>query len=336
MDKRSRVLSALNKKPVDHVPVGFWFHFSGEALLGEPCIQAHLKYYLETDLDFLKIMSDGYFPYPVNEPNYMAGPKMYRDPDITAEDLWKMDYIRKDNPWITGQVERAARIVGEIGGERCVFYNIFSPFSSLKFATSDAAVMKFAREDKNALKHALDIVAQGNALLGELLIKEAGCDGLYYCVQNAEFTRFTEEQYRDLIRPSDLYVLEHLNRFSENNILHCCGFFGNQNRINLWYDYPVKCVNWATHVENIPLHEGRYLFGSKAILGGFDTHWEPGSVEGQRGILYHGTREELQAYTRELILNTGKLGLLLGGDCTTDSRIDIERIKWIVEAARTV
>jgi hypothetical protein len=37
-----------------------------------------------------------------------------------------------------------------------------------------------------------------------------------------------------------------------------------------------------------------------------------------------------------VIAVTIALGLLLGGDCTTDSRIDIERIKWIVEAARTV
>jgi uroporphyrinogen decarboxylase len=42
----------------------------------------------------------------------------------------------------------------------------------------------------------------------------------------------------------------------------------------------------------------------------------------------------LQSYTRELILNAGKLGLLLGGDCTTDHRIDPQRLNWIIEAAR--
>ena len=48
MDKRTRVLNAMNKKGVDHVPVGFWFHFSGEEASGEACVQAHLKYYRET------------------------------------------------------------------------------------------------------------------------------------------------------------------------------------------------------------------------------------------------------------------------------------------------
>ena len=67
MDKRTRVLNAMNKKEVDHVPVGFWFHFAGEEASGQGCINAHLKYYRETDLDFVKIMCDGYFPYPLPE-----------------------------------------------------------------------------------------------------------------------------------------------------------------------------------------------------------------------------------------------------------------------------
>ena len=35
MDKRTRVFNALDKKPVDHVPVGFWYHFAGEQAVGE-------------------------------------------------------------------------------------------------------------------------------------------------------------------------------------------------------------------------------------------------------------------------------------------------------------
>ena len=60
MDKRMRVLNALNKEEVDHVPVGFWFHFAGEEAVGDACVKAHLRYYRETDLDFVKIMCDNY------------------------------------------------------------------------------------------------------------------------------------------------------------------------------------------------------------------------------------------------------------------------------------
>ena len=38
MDKRTRVLAAMNGEKVDHVPVGFWFHFGGDEAMGEACV----------------------------------------------------------------------------------------------------------------------------------------------------------------------------------------------------------------------------------------------------------------------------------------------------------
>ena len=325
MDKRTRVLNAMNKKEVDHVPVGFWFHFSGEEAMGDACVQAHLNYYRETDLDFLKIMCDGYFAWPL--------------PEIReAEDWNRVEPLPADHPFIREQVERAAAIVREIGKERCVFYNVFAPFSSLRFGIEaaglpDSMIMEHIRKDRNAVMRALDAIGQTNALLSELLITEAGCDGIYYCVQSGEYDRFLPEEYRKIVRPSDLYVLEHANRFSENNILHMCGWAGARNRLELWKDYPAKVMNWAVFVEGLSLEEGRFFFGGKTVLGGFETHWD-GKI--QQGVLYYGTKEELQTYTRNLILNYGKTGLMLGGDCTVDAKIDRERLRWVAEAARSL
>ena len=235
-------------------------------------------------------------------------------------------------------MERAKAIVDDIGKERCVFYNVFAPFSSLRFGAeavglTDSDVMDYIRTDKNAVMQALDVIAQTNALLAELLITEAGCDGVYYCVQGGEFDRFTPEEYRKIITPSDLYVLEHANRYSDNNIIHMCGWAGNRNQLSLWQDYPAKVVNWAVFVEGLNLDEGRYFIGGRTSLGGFETHWD---AHTQQGIIYTGTKEELQNYTRELIVNHGKIGLMLGGDCTIDAKLDWERIRWVVEAARSI
>ncbi|MBE6936520.1 MAG: hypothetical protein E7458_08535 [Ruminococcaceae bacterium] len=325
MDKRTRVLNAMNKLGVDHVPVGFWFHFSGEEEVGETCVQAHLKYYRETDLDFLKVMNDHYAAYPI--------------PEITcAADFAKIPPMTADHPFIAEQVERARRIVQEIGQERCVFYNIFAPFSNLRngaqlHRVSDADVMRYLKEDPASVMKGLDVVAQGCALLGELLITEAGCDGIYFCVQGGEHGRFTEEEYRKYIMPSDLYVLEHINRYSDNNILHMCGWAGKANHLEFWQNYPAKVYNWAVHVEGLDLEEGRYFAGGRTTLGGFETLWDGRKMQ---GLIYHGTKEEIQAYTRELILNHGKTGLMLGGDCTVDAAIDWEHIRWVVEAARSL
>ena len=322
MDKRTRVLKALKKEPVDHVPVGFWHHFSGEEEHGEACVQAHLKYYRDTDLDFLKVMSDG-FSYPI--------------PEIkTVEDWWQLKPLGPDHPFIRDQVWRAKRIVQEIGQERCVFYNVFAPFTCIRNGASDALVMQHIRENPQAVMYALDVVAQDSALLCQQLIQEAGCDGVYFCVQGGEQDRFTMDEYRQWVRPSDLYVLEHANRFSENNILHCCGWAGAKNNLGLWRDYPVRCVNWAVYVEKMPISTGRFFYGDKAILGGFETlHLNPELTEYQ-GLLYTGTKEDIFDYTKELIGYCGKRGLLLGGDCTTAAFLDNERVRWVVEAARSL
>ena len=282
MDKRTRVLNAMNKQPVDHVPVGMWYHFSGENAKGEACVQAHLAYYRDTDLDFLKVMSDS-FTYPI--------------PDTiqNANDWWDLKPLGPDHPYIQGQVERVRRIVEEIGRERCVFYNIFAPFSCIRQGTSDQMVMAHLAENRPAVMHALDVIAQDLALLCQRLITEAGCDGIYFCVQGGERNRFSLEEYRAIVQPSDLYVLEHINRFSDTNILHCCGWAGEPNNLVLWKDYPVKCVNWAVYVEKLPIPEGRVLYGDKAVLGGFETLHLNEEMTKYQGLLYTGTKEEIQA-----------------------------------------
>ena len=184
-DKRERVLNALNKREVDHVPVGFWYHFGGKEAQGEDCVQAHLNYYRETDLDFLKIMCDGFFTFPI--------PDRIR----SAKDWWTLEPPGREHPFIRDQVWRAKRIVEEIGRERCVFYNVYAPFSSIRFGYGEERVMQHIREDRDAVRYALDVIAQTNALLAQLVIEEAGCDGVYFCVQGGEQSRFTAEEYRE-------------------------------------------------------------------------------------------------------------------------------------------
>ena len=64
MNRKERVLAALNNRETDRPPVGFWFHFPLEESLGQLCIDAHLNYYNNIDTDIAKLMCDGYFDYP--------------------------------------------------------------------------------------------------------------------------------------------------------------------------------------------------------------------------------------------------------------------------------
>ncbi|WP_102412570.1 uroporphyrinogen decarboxylase family protein [Beduinella massiliensis] len=316
MNKRERVLAALNNLPVDRPPVGFWFHFQADQGVGEACVKAHLDYYNHIDVDMVKIMCDSYFDYP----NPVA--KSVQSP----QDWYNMQPLGPDSPFIREQVARAKAVKAGLKDDMVVIYNVFAPFSLIRFGTSNELVTRHLKEDPKAVQYALDVIAKDAALLSELLIREAGIDGIYYCVQGGEKDRMSVETYRELIGPSDRAVLEHANRFSENNVLHCCGWAGIPNHLEVWQDYPAKAINWACFIEDMDLTQGKAFFGGKCVLGGFDNR--------PCGVLFSGTREEVEATTRALVQAAGTTGVILGADCTLPASIDKERIGWVVDAVR--
>ncbi len=314
MNKRTRVLNALDRLPVDRPPVGFWFHFPEEKGMGQACIDAHLEYYNEIDVDFAKIMCDGYFAYPIS----IEAKK--------ASDWYQLKPLGREHPFIREQIERIKGVKAGLKEDMCVYYNILAPFSSLRNGTSDELIMKHLKEDPDAVLHALDVIAEDNAAIAELAITEGGCDGVYLNVQGGEKDRFTYEEYQKWISPSDLKVINHANQYSDYNILHCCGWAGIPNRLENWKNYPAKAVNWAIYIEGIGLKEGQEFFGGRAVLGGFDNRKD--------SLIVNGSKEEIKAFAKNLPQECPK-GLLVGADCTLPIHLmDRERISWVVEAMK--
>lgn len=316
MTKRERVIAAMNNQPVDRPPVGFWFHFKAEQSKGQPCVDAHLDYYNKVDVDIAKLMCDGYFDYP----NPAA--KSVKE----AKDWYDMKPLGADSPFVREQVERAKAVKAGLTSDCLILYNVFAPFSTLRFGAGNDIVMKHLREDPAAIAYALDVVAQDNAVLCELLLTEAKIDGVYYCVQGGEKDRFTPEEYTKFVTPSDLAVLERANKFSDCNVLHCCGWAGIPNHLEVWQNYPAKAINWACFVENVDLTEGKKFFGGKCVLGGFDNRGD--------SLIVNGTKEEIQAYAKELVAKSGTTGIMIGADCTLPGSIDVNRIQWVVDAVK--
>ena len=316
MNKRERVWAAMHLQPVDRPPVGFWFHFPPEKAQGAACVQAHLDYYNTVDVDMVKIMCDGFFDYP----NPVA--KRVKEP----ADWYAMQPLGADSPFIRDQVARAKAVKAGLRDDMIVIYNVFAPFSTLRFGAGDALVMDHLRRDPDAIAYALRIVAQDARTLCELLVKEAGIDGVYYCVQGGEKNRFTPEEYRRYVAPSDLDVLNFAQSLSDLNVLHCCGWAGDPNNIEVWQDYPVRTVNWACYIEKMDLPEGKKFFAGKCVLGGFDNR--PG------GVLFSGTRAQVIRETKQLVRSAGTTGVILGADCTLPAAIDTARIGWVVDALR--
>lgn len=316
MDKVTRVKNAMDAKPVDRFPASFWFHFMGEKAQGETCVQEHLAYYRKANLDYVKIMSDGFsMPHPLEIQK--------------ASDWANVRPAGRQSDFIQGQVTRAKRINEELKGDCCTFYNVFTPFATFKNAVNRDMVGAHLREDPKSFRIALDAWAEDYATLAELVVKEGGCTGSYLALQGAEVDFLKPEEYLDVVRDSDLKVIAGANSVSEYNIAHLCAWFGIKNNLSVWRDYPVKAMNWAVHIEEMDLAAGKAFFGDKCVIGGFDNR--------KSGTLYSGTEQEI----KELALKLGKeytektgdtTGMMLGADCTIWWEVDTTRMQWVMEA----
>ena len=321
MNKRDRVEAVFNNKTVDYVPSCFWRHYSPEIERGEDVVEAHLKFYRDTGLDAVKISSDGYFGWPA--------PTLQDLKDTEA--LYEIEHVGMETSFMQKQIERARQIVDRLDGDCFTFYTLFCPMSVLRLQVGWNKMMECMHRDPAAVMHACDMIAQDETAMIDCLLRETGVDGIFYSVQNAEVTRFTLEQYHAWVEPSDRKVLEFANSLSRYNVLHCCGWDANEagtyNHLESWRDYPSSMVSWAAYVDKKNVEEIRAFFRGRPVWGGFDNR--------VCGLMYTGSREEVQTETKRLIRQGGKQGFMLGPDCSLPTDIATERIRWVVEAAQS-
>ncbi|MCI8511639.1 MAG: hypothetical protein HFE83_06525 [Lachnospiraceae bacterium] len=332
MTKRERFLNVLANKPVDRVPVAFFHHFLedwtdfGKGVendeVFEKNIEGHRIARRLFDPDVAKIMNDSLMLMPV-EASFVK----------TAAELRKIEPLSMSSRFVQRTLELTKR-VREIYGDTDapVYATSFSPTLVLRSSLPEGrrpglggpetCIKRFIKEDPEALGAACKAVSEGIIELNRLLMKEGGVDGIYLSVNN-QSGFFPEEIYRTYISPSEKAVLDDANLLSEMNILHICGFIGQGNDLNLFTGFDAAAYNWAVHTEKVSLSEGKKLFGGKPVFGGFE----------QKGVLYKGTREEVEEYAYGILDEAGQIGIMLGADCTVPADIDDSRLEWVREAA---
>ena len=328
MTHKELVWNAFNNKPVDRVPVGFWFHYTENELISaydkpemrEQNINGHKHFVSTFKPDFVKLMSDGYFLEQETAKDLRSAK--------TAADLNKLKPILEDDKWIRDQVSLVKELTNSFGNEVLTFYNVFAPATAFKWAVegADKKLAQFIKEDKDAIIRALGVIAANTEKLARAVIEEGGADGIYLSVQAIQDISVGPDLYAEVISPSELSVLTTANAAGGKNILHVCGYEGARNNLSIFKNYPAKAVNFASTVEGVSLAEGKKLFGGKAVIGGF--------ANTKKGLLYTGTKEEIQAETKRLLKDAGKTGIILGADCTVPKDISFERFEWVREAAR--
>lgn len=316
MNKKERVIAAFHGQETDHVPVCMWKHVPSDLWDNDDAfVQCQLDSYRNTDVDFVKLSADKYFGWPAPCLDHIT----------EAKQLWEMKPLGADHPQIRGQIERTKKIIQQLNGECIALYLVFAPLSYLRLQIGYPMMMKLIREDPEAMKFACDIIADDVKVLAKGLIEEAGVDGVFYSVQNGEENRFTAEEYRNWVTPSDKKVLDYINTLSEMNAIHFCAWEEAPNRLSVWSDYTAPVISWSRYIDILDIDEAKKHFRA-TVWGGFDNR------EGT--VLYTASKEELEAEVRALIEKGGKKGYILGADCSIHDSLDEERIRWIVEEAR--
>lgn len=318
MDKRERVITAFHGGEVDHVPVCMWKHVPQSLWSDE---DAFVKFQLDaienTGVDFAKLSADGFFGWP------SPVLKNIRE----AKELYDLKPLGADHPYIRGQIGRVKKIVQGLKGEKAALYLLFAPLSYLRLQVGYPAMMRLMREDPEAMKYACDVIAGDVNVLSDGIIREAGADGIFYSVQNGEENRFTFEEYRDWVTPSDQKVLKHINQLSDMNAIHFCAWEEIPNRLSVWEDYQAPVISWSRYIDILDIREAQRHFGC-TVWGGFDNR--------SGSLLYTADREDVEAETRRMILEGGKKGFILGADCSLHDELSEERIRWVAEEAHRV
>jgi len=305
MDKIQRVEAVLKGEIPDAVPASFWFHFPEAQAHGKAMVKAHLDYYRRADLDFLKIM---------NEHRYRV-----ETPIKTPADWRKLKPAPLKSVFYQAMLDEVKMIVDELRGECLTVITIFNPFSSGKHA-SGYLIDEYLRADPDSVSLGLRAIAESLAEFSCACL-DAGTDGIYFASQGGEADRFDDRIFTEIIKPTDLTVLNAIKEKSDFNIVHICQ---DKVRLPLYSDYPGNVFNWAaTTPHNKTLVEGREIF-NRPILGGLDN----------RGVIVDGTPEKIRRAVHGVIATFRPKGFILGADCTLPTDIDIDNIRIAVEAAR--
>ena len=310
MNGKQRFLAAMEGLPVDRVPVTFYAHKNGA--------QAHIDWVRSTGMDGIAVEPEGYYG-------------VHRQVDFplhTLADLRRLRPFAKDHPYIAGQVDCAARVCEAVGQDTAVFTMLFTPFSVIKHTLGgEHAVMELYREDPQSFCQVMDVMEQNNLTLMESLKERTALDGLFISFQNAEKWRFTPGEYQALLSPYDARLLQAAQSAYTHNIFHLCSWGNEPNHIGLWQHYDFGTVNWGVfQEENLSLRQGRSFFRpGTTVMGGFDRL--------PQGVLHSGSREEIIAFTHNLIRETGSERLILCADCSVEHDVPDEHIRWVIEAA---
>ena len=204
MTKKERVIAAIEGKEPDKIPSGFSLHFPTEVAFGDAAVDAHIRFFEESDTDILKIMNENLVPY-MGEIHHGSDYHMVRE--MTLEDSFMQDQITLVKN-VLKRCDKSAFTLGTLHG---ITASSIHPLEKMNpNYTYDGVrekLCRLLREDKDTVLAGMKRIANVMCDLAREYIR-LGVDGIYYAALGGETRFFTDEEFEQYIKPFDLQIMK--------------------------------------------------------------------------------------------------------------------------------
>lgn len=307
MTKKERIRAAIKGTETDRVPFSVYQHSTVHERRVDRFVDYTMNFYHKYDPDYIKVMFDENYDTPVNW-QYLQ-----------STDVW--NELTEFDPHIGAfgrQLEALKRIKDIAGSDVPVIQTVFSPFHFAHRLTN-RRMMEDWKQSPEIVRKGLRVIAANINNFADCCIDEAGIDGFFFGAFGCEAGWMNEEQYSEIVTPSDLEVLDRLRR-AEMLFLHIHG--EKQSFFNLLKDYPCDAISWEDKLSGPSLQDARKLT-DKCLIGGID-HFR--AVE--------CTSEEIIREARDSIDAVDGRGFILAPGCTFPGKTPEANMFALREAVR--
>ena len=302
---RERLEVCISGGELDRSAIALWRHFPVDDQSPVTLAEATVNFQRDFDFDLVKVSPSSSFcirDWGAKD-EWRGLPEGTRDYTVRVvqhpEDWERLHVLDPYNGSLSAQIECLRLIAAELGGEVPIIQTIFSPLAQAKNLVGPDNLLIHVRRYPQALKSGLEIIAESTQRFIEAA-RQTGIDGIFYAVQHAQYSLFSESEYEIYGRSYDLQVLD----AAQDLWLNMLHLHGKQIMFKDFLDYPVAIINWHDRETPPSLAEAKKKF-SGALCGGL-RRWQ---------TMVLGTPDSVTAEAEDAIQSTAGQKLILGTGC---------------------
>ncbi len=305
MNHHERIEACIANEVVDRPAVALWRHFPVDDQSPTSLAEATIEFQRAYDFDLVKVTPASSFcvkDWGAKDEWHGAseGTREYTHRVVQHPADWEqLTILDPTKGYLAAQLDSLRMINGELGQEVPVIQTVFNPLAQAKNLVGAENLFIHLRRYPQELKTGLRIIAESIQRFIEG-VRQTGAAGIFYAVQHAQYSLFSEKEYEEFGRSFDMQALETAQEF-KFNMLH---LHGVQVMFDHFMDYPVAMINWHDRETPPSLAEAKKKF-SGALCGGLR----------RQETMVLGTPEQIIIEAEDAFQQSGGRGLILGTGC---------------------